>query len=214
MSVEIDAYPANIQGWQALHRGQEASELINGLLGEGSQFHATQGFFVDGVDDTTAKLAPDWQDRAVRRDVEIDGRRVEAIAPDPNVLVAAKLAPGRSQGRAVRADLHEERPRAARRDPEAPRGHHARRDAERGPGTAAAGSACTWKGWTGNRTLITSADGSTPHRNAPLRQPVVVRADVDAVLPAKFREVSGIVGNAHSVHGRVAERELSPLCPQ
>ena len=64
------------------------------LLGEGSHFHETHGFFIDGVDDTTAKLTPDWQERAVRRDVALDGRMVEVIAPEPNDIVAAKLARG------------------------------------------------------------------------------------------------------------------------
>lgn len=94
MSVEIDAYPANVHEWERVHPGQEASEVINALLGEGSQFHATHGFFVDGVDDRTAWLAPDWQDRAVRRVIDLDNRKVEAIAPEPNDLVASKLARG------------------------------------------------------------------------------------------------------------------------
>lgn len=94
MSVEIDAYPANLHEWQELHPGEEASEVINALLGEGSDFHREFDFFVDGVDDTTAKLSPDWRDRAVRRTIRVDDGTVEAIAPEPNDLVAAKLARG------------------------------------------------------------------------------------------------------------------------
>jgi hypothetical protein len=67
MSVEVDAYPQNACDWERLHPGQEASELINGMLGEGSHFHAAHGFFVDGVDDRTATLPPGWQERGVPR---------------------------------------------------------------------------------------------------------------------------------------------------
>lgn len=84
MSVEIDAYPANIGEWQALHPSEEASEVIHGLLGEGSRFHSTHGFFVDGVDDRTAKLAPDWQERAVRRTIDLGDRKIEAISLAPD----------------------------------------------------------------------------------------------------------------------------------
>lgn len=93
-SNEIDAYPANLHGWQKENDGQEASEVINALLGEGSSFHQKHGYFVDGVDDTTAKLAPDWMERLVQRLVIVDEQEIEIIAPHPDDIVAAKLARG------------------------------------------------------------------------------------------------------------------------
>jgi hypothetical protein len=95
MSEEIDVYPGNLHEWEAANPGQEASEVIHALLGEGSAFHESHGFFIDGVDDRTASLPPDWKDRAVRKTVAtLDGRNIEALAPEPNDLVAAKLVRG------------------------------------------------------------------------------------------------------------------------
>lgn len=94
MSVEIDAYPSNLHEWQKENPGDEASEYINALLGEGSDFHKSFGFYVDGVDDRTAKLPPDWRERAIRIKVESDDREITVVAPDPNDLVASKLVRG------------------------------------------------------------------------------------------------------------------------
>lgn len=93
-SNEVDAYPGNLREWEEAHGGQEASEVINAILGEGSDFHKEHGFFVDGVDDTTAKLSGDWISRAARRMTMVEGRQIEVIAPDPHDIVAAKLARG------------------------------------------------------------------------------------------------------------------------
>lgn len=93
-SVEIDAYPSNRAEWEKQNPGEEASETINGLFGEGSLFHATHGFFIDGVDEHTAILPDDWMTRAVTRSVAVGDRMVKAIAPEPNDLVAAKLVRG------------------------------------------------------------------------------------------------------------------------
>jgi len=98
-SAEIDAFPANARIWEVSEKAKhpdvapEASEHINALFGEGSQFHRTHGFFIDGVDDTTAKLPTDWRRRAIVRNVAMpDGRVVRAIAPSPEDIVVSKLA--------------------------------------------------------------------------------------------------------------------------
>jgi hypothetical protein len=94
-SEEIDLYAGNHRAWEAKHVGIEASEEIHGLFGEGSQFHATFGFFLDGVDETTARLPPDWMDRAKRKlFTDGTGKQVTAIAPSAADLVAAKLVRG------------------------------------------------------------------------------------------------------------------------
>ncbi|WIW88057.1 hypothetical protein K3M67_14005 [Sphingobium sp. V4] len=95
MSVEIDCYPGNAPEWEAQHVGFEASEEIAALFGEGSFFHQGHNFFIDGVDETTAILPPDWQDRAVTRTIDDHaGGTVTAVAPSPVDVVAAKLARG------------------------------------------------------------------------------------------------------------------------
>jgi hypothetical protein len=94
-SEEIDIYAGNRLTWEAEHAGLEASEEIFGLFGEGSEFHAAFGFFLDGVDETTARLPPDWTDRAVSKSFRNgEGKQVTAIAPCAADLVAAKLVRG------------------------------------------------------------------------------------------------------------------------
>src|SRR5215467_7336750 len=79
-SPEIDAYPENAGDWERKERKKhpdeapEASEQINALFGSGSQFHQTHGFYIDGVDQHTARLPDGWQTRAVVRQVPL-GRR-------------------------------------------------------------------------------------------------------------------------------------------
>src|SRR5690349_4603959 len=98
MSPEIDAYPANAKTWEIEERKRhpdsagEASERINALFGQGSHFHQSHGFFIDGVDEHTAKLPEGWNDRATVKKLEIDGRTVTVVAPAPDDLVVSKLA--------------------------------------------------------------------------------------------------------------------------
>lgn len=88
-SNEFDMYPGGIAA------AEDASETIHAFFGEGSQFHQTHGFFIDGVDETTARLPADWRERAVeRRIVDLEGRTITAIAPAPAEIVAAKLVRG------------------------------------------------------------------------------------------------------------------------
>ena len=67
-SGEIDAYPANAKLWEVARQKEvpppEASEEISALFGEGSQFHRNHGFYIDGVDENTARLPMDWKERA------------------------------------------------------------------------------------------------------------------------------------------------------
>jgi len=57
MSAEADIYP--------LH-APELWELIDGALGEGSQFHQTFGYYAQGVGPETAVLPTDWMKRVHR----------------------------------------------------------------------------------------------------------------------------------------------------
>lgn len=56
-SIEVDIQPKN---------RPENSELIDGSLGELSQFHRTHGFYVHGVTMEGVTLPPGWQDRTVQ----------------------------------------------------------------------------------------------------------------------------------------------------
>jgi hypothetical protein len=97
-SGEIDAYPENAKSWEVAQKEQdpeyppEASEEINALFGEGSNFHREHGFYIDGVDENSARLPPDWTNRTIDREVEVDGRKVIAVAPCPEDVIVSKLA--------------------------------------------------------------------------------------------------------------------------
>jgi hypothetical protein len=97
-SLEIDAYPGNARVWeveQAKKSGdvsQEASEHIHGLFGDGSAFHIRHGFYIDGVDEGTARLPTGWYSRAIVKHLEVDGRDVKAVAPSPEDIIVSKLA--------------------------------------------------------------------------------------------------------------------------
>ncbi len=91
LSEEIDAYPGNAKEWEATNPGFEASEEIHALFGIGSAFHDAYGFYIDGVDEDTAKLPPGWEDRATIATVEDGPHRIHAIAPCLEDLVVSKL---------------------------------------------------------------------------------------------------------------------------
>lgn len=56
VSVEADVYPRN---------HPERADLIDGSVGEGSPFHATYGYYAQGVGAETAVLPAGWQQRLV-----------------------------------------------------------------------------------------------------------------------------------------------------
>ncbi len=55
-SAEADVVPKN---------KPENADLVDGALGELSQFHETHGFYVHGVSMETAVLPEDWKDRVI-----------------------------------------------------------------------------------------------------------------------------------------------------
>jgi hypothetical protein len=57
MSAEADIYPRD---------AEDKSIMIDGVLGEGSQFHTTYGYYAQGVDSKTAKLPLGWESRLHR----------------------------------------------------------------------------------------------------------------------------------------------------
>lgn len=90
-SGEIDAYPANARDWEVRHPGFEASEEIHALFGEASPFHLAHGFYIDGVDETTALLPADWRQREVRRPIQDGEKTIFAVVPEVHDLAVSKL---------------------------------------------------------------------------------------------------------------------------
>lgn len=56
-SIEADVYPRDAPA---------RSDLIDGAIGELSEFHQTFGYYAHGVDESTAVLPAGWQERLVR----------------------------------------------------------------------------------------------------------------------------------------------------
>lgn len=74
----------------------EKSLMVEGSLGQGSQFHATFGYYADGVDFRTAIAPTGWQERLVSFATPGcgDGR---GWCLERHDLAAAKLAAGRQK---------------------------------------------------------------------------------------------------------------------
>ena len=100
-SLEVDIYPL---------RDPRGAVLIDGALGDGSQFHVAFGYYVHGVGPETAKAPAGWQERLVKRDVPSrtgfggDDRRLHKI--DRTGLTIGRhdfgLSPSRLRSAAVR----------------------------------------------------------------------------------------------------------------
>lgn len=56
VSMEVDVYP---------RYAPEKSDILDGAIGELSNFHETFGYYAHGVDETTATLPEGWVDRLV-----------------------------------------------------------------------------------------------------------------------------------------------------
>ena len=72
------------------------SEMIDGSIGQGSQFRSEFGYYGDGVSPPTSKMPTDWPERAIEyRGVECPG--VIAVVPEENDVALAKLAAWREK---------------------------------------------------------------------------------------------------------------------
>lgn len=88
LSAEADIYPRD---------AEEKSELIEGALGEGSQFHTTYGYYAQGVDSTTAKLPLGWEGRLHRVQSE---KGTNGRTADPEIALPLRVG-GVGPGQAV-----------------------------------------------------------------------------------------------------------------
>jgi len=75
---------------------QRKADLVDGVLGEDSMFHATFGYYAQGVGLDVATLPSGWRDRLV----VVEGASIEparGLCLDPHDLAVAKLVAGRSK---------------------------------------------------------------------------------------------------------------------
>ena len=91
ITPEIDIYPENNRDWEARNPGFEASEEISVLFGEMSQFHERFGFYLDGVDENTARMPPDWLDHSETMEIDVYGRTAVVVCPSIEDVIVSKL---------------------------------------------------------------------------------------------------------------------------
>jgi hypothetical protein len=84
------------------------SDLIDGVIGEGSSFHEMYGYYGQGVSITTAVLPEGWEDRVIPF-LRPDGDPSTARCIDAHDLVVAKLVAGREKDLSFASALLRER---------------------------------------------------------------------------------------------------------
>lgn len=82
MTSEIDIFGLNDDP-------EETAFEIDSALGQGSLFHDTHGYFVDGVSPDTARLPNGWRERA--RPIQTTTGNVTALVPEPDDIAVSKL---------------------------------------------------------------------------------------------------------------------------
>ncbi|MEJ7788003.1 MAG: DUF6036 family nucleotidyltransferase [Solirubrobacteraceae bacterium] len=90
-SLEADLYALHDPG---------ASDLIDGALGDGSQFHRAFGYYAHGVGPQTAKAPRGWEERLVLREIpprHASKRTPRAWCLEVHDLVLSKCAAGRDR---------------------------------------------------------------------------------------------------------------------
>lgn len=89
LSRELDVYPKN---------RPDRSDIVDGVLGELSQFDELHGFYVHGIGPETATLPDGWEQRLVPVSVrDIDGARYIGWCLDVHDVAASKLVPARDK---------------------------------------------------------------------------------------------------------------------
>jgi hypothetical protein len=87
VSAEADLYPLN---------HPERADLIDGRIGEGSQFHAEFGYYAQGVGEETAVLPRGWRERLVRI-ANPNTRGIAGLCLEINDLAISKYVAGREK---------------------------------------------------------------------------------------------------------------------
>lgn len=94
-SMEADVYPRN---------RPERADLIDGAIGEGSNFHEQFGYYAQGVGETTATLPKKWRERLVRVKNPNTGG-IEGLCLEVHDLAISKYVAGRAKDLAFTAAL-------------------------------------------------------------------------------------------------------------
>lgn len=89
VSMEADIYPKE---------APELAEVIEGRMGEGSDFHETHGYYAQGVGPETAILPADWLGRVHRVQNENTNGRVGYCLDLPDLFLSKAVA-GRDKDR-------------------------------------------------------------------------------------------------------------------
>lgn len=89
VSVEPDLFPLN---------HPERADLIDGSIGELSPFHATYGYYAQGVSETTATLPRGWRDRLIAVQ-NPNTRGATGLCLEVHDLLVAKSIAGREKDR-------------------------------------------------------------------------------------------------------------------
>jgi hypothetical protein len=84
-SMETDLYPRN---------RPERADLVDGAIGEGSQFHEQFGYYAQGVGPETAVLPAGWQERVFRID-NANTNGVAGLCLEVHDLAISKYVAGR-----------------------------------------------------------------------------------------------------------------------
>lgn len=87
----------------------ERTDLIDGALGEDSQFHATHGFYVHGVSIDAATLPHGWEERTVAVSHPEGTRGATGHCLEAHDLAASKLVANREKDRIFVTTLLAER---------------------------------------------------------------------------------------------------------
>ena len=87
MSMEADIYPKNMP---------DQADRIDGNIGEGSRFHATHGYYAQGVGPETAILPQGWQDRLLPVKNE-NTNGIDSLCLEVHDLAISKLVASRSK---------------------------------------------------------------------------------------------------------------------
>jgi hypothetical protein len=88
---EVDVYMASVTAWERENPGREADFEIAGNFGQGSYFHQSFGFYIDGVSPNTAALPEDWRRRAVYHEFKYEERQITVVSPVLEDLVVSKM---------------------------------------------------------------------------------------------------------------------------
>lgn len=92
LSMELDLYPMDLPPSDA--------DIVDAVIGEGSSFHETFGYYADGVGPTTPKLPAGWRERLAPM-----GKDDEDWCLEPHDLAISKFVAGREKDMAFNAAL-------------------------------------------------------------------------------------------------------------